>query len=258
MSSNCHLLRRAMVTMMFLGGCASSDPFVAAPNASLVIADSTTSTAPATSTAPQTTAVVQEPTTTVPETVAPTTTPSKATTTPYAMPVDAARAGYSRQHHDYPASDVFVECGASVSSPVNAEVLEVRREDAWTQAVDNPATRGGKSVTVLGDDGVRYYFAHFDSIVEGLEPGQHIDLGAPLGLMGKTGRAGACHVHFAISPPCPGKEWSVRRGVIWPWGYLDAWRKGEQASPVEEVKQWLIDHPDACVLAMADPNALDS
>ena len=174
------------------------------------------------------------------------------------MPVDPARASYARQHHDYPASDVFVKCDAPIISPVNATVLEVRREDGWTQAVDNPATRGGKSISLLGDDGVRYYLAHFDSIVEGLKPGQHIDLGAALGLMGRTGRAGACHVHFALSPPCPGREWSVRRGVIWPWPYLDSWRKGEQLSPVVEIRQWLVDHPTACADAMADPKAADS
>lgn len=189
---------------------------------------------------------------------APASTAAAITTTPYAMPVNPARASYGRQHHDYPASDVFVKCGAPITSPVNATVLEVRREDGWSQAVDNPATRGGKSISLLGDDGVRYYLAHFDSIVDGLEPGQHLELGAALGLMGKTGRAGACHVHFALSPPCPGKEWSVRRGVIWPWPYLDSWRTGEQLSPAAEIQQWLVDNPTACADAMADPHAADS
>jgi hypothetical protein len=73
--------------------------------------------------------------------------------------------------------------------------------------------------------------------------------------MGRTGRASGCHLHFAISPPCPGKEWSVRRGVIAPWSYLDAWRRGEQLSPAAEVAAWSLAHPDACQAAMADPNS---
>ncbi len=177
------------------------------------------------------------------------------------MPVaDGAHAGYSRVHHDYPASDVFVprSCGSSLISPVNGVILEARRDDGWDKAIDNPATRGGKSVAILGDDGVRYYMAHFDSLATDIEPGVRVEVGHPLGLMGMTGRAGACHVHFAISPPCPGKEWSVRRGVIWPWKYLDAWRRGEQLSPLPEIEEWVAAHPDACALAMADPNAADS
>jgi murein DD-endopeptidase MepM/ murein hydrolase activator NlpD len=217
-------------------------------------------TAPATTVpttaAPTTTAV---PETTVPDTtVAPV---QPAGTTPYGMPVaDGAHAGYSHEHHDYPASDVFVpgSCGSTIIAPVNGVVLEARRVDAWTAAVDNPATRGGQSVAILGDDGVRYYLAHFDAIDPAIEPGVRVGIGQLLGLMGRTGRAGACHVHFAISPPCPGKEWSVRRGVIYPWRYLVAWRRGEQLSPVAEVQQWLTDHPDACAMAMADPNAPDS
>ena len=181
--------------------------------------------------------------------------------TPYAMPVaDGARAGYSRDHHDYPASDVFVSgnCGSSLISPVSGVILEARRDDGWDKTIDNPATRGGKSVAILGDDGVRYYMAHFDSLTTDIEAGVRVEVGHPLGLMGMTGRAGACHVHFAISPPCPGKEWSVRRGVIWPWKYLDAWRRGQQLSPLPEVEQWVAAHPDACELAMADPSAADS
>ena len=177
------------------------------------------------------------------------------------MPVaDSAHAGYSRQHHDYPASDVFVPggCGAQIISPVNGTVLESRREDGWVSGTDNPATRGGKSIAILGDDGVRYYLAHLESIADDIEPGVRVEVGHPLGLMGRTGKAGACHVHFAISPPCPGKEWAVRRGVIWPWRYLDAWRRGEQLSPLAEIEQWIVDHPNACAEAMADPNAADA
>ena len=61
--------------------------------------------------------------------------------------------------------------------------------------------------------------------------------GDPLGVMGQTGNArkSACHTHFGISWPCDATEWAVRRGEIWPWKYLDAWRAGEQLSPVAEI-----------------------
>lgn len=184
------------------------------------------------------------------------------TTTPYVVPIaDPKLAGWNPTHASYPATDIFVSgifvsgvsggCGATVVSPVNGTVLEVRRIDAWTSAVDNPATRGGRSVAVLGDDGVRYYAAHFATITETLRVDDRVEVGAPLGTVGKTGRASACHVHFGISPPCPDKEFSIRRGVVWPGPYLDAWRRGEQLSPAEEVATWVLANPTACADASA-------
>jgi peptidoglycan LD-endopeptidase LytH len=233
--------------------------------------------APATTGAPTTTVA---PTTTQPVTTLPavtttslppttttttTTTPPAATTTapsgttPYGMPVvDVASAGYGRTHSGYPATDIFLGCGAVVVAPVNGTILEIRRENKWVAAIDNPATRGGRSISLLGDDGVRYYFAHFNEIVQPLVAGQRVSIGDRLGLLGMTGRASACHLHFAISPPCPGKEWSVRRGVVYPWKYLDSWKTGGQLSPVDEVRRWVAEHPNACADAMADPNAGDS
>jgi hypothetical protein len=197
-----------------------------------------------TTTSPTTTLV---PTTTVP------------TTTPYVVPVvDVAAAGWGTTHSAYPATDVFLACGSALVSPVNGTLLEVRRVDAWSASVDNPATRGGRSISIRGDDGVRYYMAHFDTIGDALEPGERVTAGQPLGTMGTTGRSSACHLHFGISPECPGKEWSVRRGAVWPYLYLDAWRRGEQLSPVDEVTAWSAANPDACALAMLDPFAIDS
>ena len=179
--------------------------------------------------------------------------------TPYVVPVaDDRRAGWHGTHSTYPATDIFVRSGATLVSPVRGTVLEVRRVDEWDPAVDNPATRGGRSVSILGGDGVRYYLAHFATIVAGLDPGDDVTAGQVLGTMGSSGRSSACHLHFSISPPCAGKEWSVRRGVIWPYPYLDAWRDGEQRSPAPEVESWSAEHPDACAAAMADQYAADA
>jgi murein DD-endopeptidase MepM/ murein hydrolase activator NlpD len=177
-------------------------------------------------------------------------------TTPYRLPVaDVGAAGWGTTHAEYTATDIFVRCGAAIVSPVNGVVVESRRVSSYDPSVDDPATRGGRSVAIVGDDGVRYYMAHFEQIDAAIEPGVRVQIGQLLGLMGMTGRASACHVHFALSPPCPGPEWSVRRGVIWPYRYLDDWRAGGQRSPVAEIQQWVADHPDGCALAMADPYA---
>jgi murein DD-endopeptidase MepM/ murein hydrolase activator NlpD len=180
-------------------------------------------------------------------------------TTPYRLPVDPELGpGWNPTHASYPATDVFLPCGTDVVSPVRGTVLEVRRIDSWDPVVDNPATRGGRSVSILGADGVRYYFAHFQSIQPALAVGQTVDPGQRLGALGDSGRTSACHLHFGISPPCPGKEWSVRRGVVWPYPYLDSWRAGGQRSPADEVANWAEAHPNACAEAMADPYAPDA
>ena len=265
--------RAAAVTAlaaMVLAGCSETTESTADDVTVESPAPVTTATPPSSATTTTTTTTTLQPTTTTTTTTSTTTTSTTSTTTssttttlptttPYRVPIeDVGSAGWGDTHHDYPATDIFAGCGAPVVSPVNGTLLEVRRENAYDPAVDNPATRGGRSITIRGDDGVRYYLAHFETITDGLEPGGRIELGSSLGTMGQTGRASGCHTHFAISPPCPGKEWSVRRGVVWPYPYLNAWRDGEQRSPVDEVAAWAAANPNACAEAMADPYAADS
>lgn len=194
-------------------------------------------------------------------TVEVTTTAATTTTTPrpllYVFPFAGTKVSYSRRHHDYPATDVF-GCGASVVAPIGGTIQQTRVVDPWVSETDDPATRGGKYVSMLGDDGVRYYFAHLESV--DVQRGDVVDAGAPLGVMGQTGNArkSACHTHFGISWPCDGIEWAVRRGEIWPWKYLDAWRKGEQLSPVDEVAASEVENSNACNLARAATSAADA
>ena len=67
-----------------------------------------------------------------------------------------------------------------------------------------------------------------------------------------------CHIHFGLSPDCPAREWTVRRGVIWPAPYLDDWRNARNTSPADEIRAWAAAHPTACADAAADPTAADA
>ena len=245
----------AVVLASVVAGCAGADS--AASTSTTADAPTVPATASTTERAQSASTPSSTSTTITTTTVPPTTTTTVATTTPYVVPVaDVAAAGWGTTHAGYTATDIFSGCGAQVVSPVNGEVLQVRTVDRWDPTVDNPAARGGRSVAILGDDGVRYYAAHLDTIA--VAQGERVDAGDPIATVGRTGRSSACHVHFAISPPCPGPEWSVRRGVIWPYPYLDAWVAGEQRSPVDEIDRWVADHPDGCADAMADPFASDA
>jgi murein DD-endopeptidase MepM/ murein hydrolase activator NlpD len=263
-------LRRALLVAaaLTLGSCGDPRPIPTPVDLAGPTVPATAPSPAAVLVEPTSTALVApEPSTTLPESTAvPTVATTVATTlpaptsTPYVIPVaDPDRAAWGDTHAAYPASDIFANgCGGTIVSPVNGVLLEVRRVNAYDPAVDNPATRGGRSVAVLGDDGVRYYLAHLELVEEAIEPGVRVAAGDALGTIGTTGRSSACHVHFGISPPCPDREWAVRRGVVWPYRYLDDWRAGAQTSPADEVAAWAAANPNACADAAADPNAVDA
>ena len=151
-------------------------------------------------------------------------------------------------HASYRATDVFSSdgCGTPLLAPVTGTVDEVQ-QNTYDRATDDPAARGGNAVAIIGDDGVRYYMAHFQAVEPNIVAGARVTAGDLLGQMGETGRAGACHVHFALSLPCPEHgDWWIRRGVIWPDRYLDSWKAGENLSPLPELQAWFAQYPDAC------------
>lgn len=203
-----------------------------------------------TSEAPTTEAPTTEAVTTVaPTTEAPTTTaapttaaPTTATSMPAAMlkytfPVASSSASFEHAHHDYPAADIFADCGSPVVSVTSGVVQDVSAVDEWDSSTDNPAIRGGLSVSVVGDDGVRYYGSHLQALDPATVPGARVTSGQQLGTVGDTGNAAGtgCHLHFGISPPCGPGDWEVRRGVLEPWDHLEDWRDGGQSSPTAAI-----------------------
>lgn len=158
----------------------------------------------------------------------------------YVFPVGGKPVSYHRTHSGYPATDIFASCGLPVRAATDGVVLEVTRVDNYDKATDNPALRGGLSVSILGDDGVRYYGSHLTRVSGGINPRVRVRAGQQIGTVGKTGNASnTCHLHFGISPPCKRTgDWWVRRGVVWPWSYLDSWKAGGSRSPAGTVSGW--------------------
>ncbi|MEV4631516.1 M23 family metallopeptidase [Micromonospora sp. NPDC049523] len=168
-------------------------------------------------------------------------TPSASPTTPkYVFPVNSANASYHQTHSAYAATDIFASCGTPVLAVTDGEILEVTRVDKYDKQGPQGPLNGGKAVSLLGDDGVRYYGSHLSELAAGMDAGVRVRAGQQVGKVGKTGNANnVCHLHFGISPPCDRTEdWWIRRGVIWPARYLDAWRDRSNRSPVAEVDTW--------------------
>jgi murein DD-endopeptidase MepM/ murein hydrolase activator NlpD len=167
-----------------------------------------------------------------------TTTSAPAAPVAYRFPVAGCRASYGRSHHDYPAADIFAARGCTFVAPVDGRVDEVTRTDTWSPASNRGADRGGRSVSLVGVDGVRYYGSHLEAVAPGVVQGLRVRAGQPLGRVGNSGsaRVTASHLHFAISWPTRPGIWWVRRGMVQPARYLDAWRAGEELSPAGAVR----------------------
>jgi murein DD-endopeptidase MepM/ murein hydrolase activator NlpD len=168
----------------------------------------------------------------------------------YVFPFSKVRVTYPRDHIDYPATDVE-GCYAHVLAPTSGVVFDVETKDMWDEKLDLPGTRGGLTVTIHGDDRVRYFFSHLGRLK--VKIGDRVEPGQWIGVMGSSGNARVtrCHTHFGISRICPQSEYKVLQGEIWPWRFLDAWRSGINKSPVSAKNRVIKQSPAACELAAA-------
>jgi peptidoglycan LD-endopeptidase LytH len=215
-------LALALAAVLMAGGCSRGDD---PPPAGGAAAPSTAAPASSASAAPTTTAGTA-------------TTARKPDPVRYRFPVAGCRASYANAHHDYPAADMFTRRNCTFVAPVAGRVDEVTRTDRWDPATNRGADRGGRSVSLVGVDGVRYYGSHLEAVLPGVAPGLRVRAGQPLGRIGNSGSARVTdvHLHFAISWPTRPGIWWVRRGVVPPARYLDSWRTGGNLSPVKAVQ----------------------
>jgi len=155
----------------------------------------------------------------------------------YEFPVTNCKVTYGKYHHDYPATDIQAKKGCAFVAPINGVVEDVNRKDSWSGRTNLGKDRGGLSVSIIGEDGVRYYGSHLSKVETGIEPGVVVVAGQKLGEVGSTGSARGTkpHLHFGISYPTKPGDWEIRRGVIYPWKYLDAWKVGKDLSPAKAI-----------------------
>ncbi len=155
----------------------------------------------------------------------------------YIFPIKEKDYTYVRYHHDYPATDIITKKGNSFIAPISGIVDEVNRVDNYSWETNKGADRGGLFVSIIGDDGVRYYGSHLDSIPESIVPNKRVLIGELLGKIGNTGNAKGLkpHLHFGISWPTQPNMWQIRHGKVFPWKYLDAWKAGINLSPKSAV-----------------------
>ncbi|WP_169945510.1 M23 family metallopeptidase [Microbispora sp. H11081] len=164
--------------------------------------------------------------------------PPKMSPYTYAFPVKGCKVSYSRKLLVLPKTTIWAAKGCAFVSPVDGVVQEVNLRNLWTPSTDRGPDREGRFVTVKGEDGVLYLGGHLDSVEEDVTPGTKVKAGQLLGRVGNTGNARdtASNLYFAISWPVEPQYWWVRRGIVPPWPYLDAWDDGNRTvSPRKEM-----------------------
>ncbi|TDC02253.1 M23 family metallopeptidase [Nonomuraea longispora] len=163
--------------------------------------------------------------------------PPKLSKYTYTFPVKGCEVTYSRKLLVLPKTTIWAPQGCAFVAPVAGVVDEVNAKNRWRPSTDAGAHREGRFVTIIGDDGVRYLGGHLDTVADGIKPGVRVKAGRLLGRVGRSGNARdtATNLYFAISWKTGPKFWWVRRGMVEPWDYLDAWRTGNRTlSPRDE------------------------
>ncbi|MGA0917230.1 MAG: peptidoglycan-binding protein [Ilumatobacteraceae bacterium] len=65
---------------------------------------------------------------------------------------------------------------------------------------DRPGSLSGNGVRLTADDGTYFFYAHFDTIAEGISEGVRVQAGQVVGTIGATGNTSTPHLHFEIHP----------------------------------------------------------
>ena len=94
-------------------------------------------------------------------------------------------------HHDYPAADIAAPEGSPLYALANSVVLA-----AWHEA----SGRCGIGFRIRLDSGAVYVYCHLSYLEPHVLPGAALAAGAPVGLVGSTGRSTGPHLHLQLSP----------------------------------------------------------
>ena len=97
-----------------------------------------------------------------------------------------APRGDGRSHE---GQDIFAPRGTPILSATTGYVVKIGEDNL-----------GGHTVSVIGDGGRKYYYAHLDSYAPNLEVGDYVTRKTVLGYVGSTGNADGTppHLHFGI------------------------------------------------------------
>ncbi len=101
--------------------------------------------------------------------------------------------GASRHQGSHEGNDIIAPRGNPLVAVTDATIDRMTRVETGL---------GGIWIWLKDASGTTYYYAHMDSIVDGLSPGSKVKAGQVLGAVGNSGdaRYGETHLHFEVHP----------------------------------------------------------
>ncbi len=91
--------------------------------------------------------------------------------------------------HYYNAVDLANHCGTPIYAAAAGTIQRVVANNQWNNGM-------GNYITILHGNGTVTYYGHIETAL--VSPGQKVDVGTNIALMGRTGDATGCHVHFEV------------------------------------------------------------
>lgn len=91
--------------------------------------------------------------------------------------------------HYWNAVDLANKCGTPIVAAASGVVQRAVFNNQWNLG-------NGNYVTILHPNGVVTYYGHFEYVY--VKPGAKVTVGDTIGLMGRTGNATGCHIHFQV------------------------------------------------------------
>jgi len=91
--------------------------------------------------------------------------------------------------HYFNAVDLANKCGTPIYASATGTIQRATFNNAWNFGM-------GNYVTILHSGGISTYYGHLMSVF--VKPGDQVNIGDRIGLMGQTGKSTGCHVHFQV------------------------------------------------------------
>lgn len=114
------------------------------------------------------------------------------------FPVQGA-CGFTDTWHA-PRSGGRLHLGVDIIAPKGKLIYAVASGTITKVYTDRPGSLSGNGVRLTTADGTYFFYAHFDTIAEGIAEGVEVTAGQVLGTNGSTGNSSTPHLHFEIHP----------------------------------------------------------
>ena len=118
------------------------------------------------------------------------------------MPVEGVRVDQTVDTWSAPRGGGRIHAGQDIFAPRGTPIYAATPGFVWRIS---ERRLGGKTVTVIGGGGLRYYYAHLERYADELFEGQEVTTDTLLGHVGTSGNAAATppHLHLGVSSGNP-------------------------------------------------------